>query len=286
MESSETRTKVIELGDELVAQLSNPEKTDTLSRWVAHYIAEQLVQIEQTKGEDKRANEDRCFQAILTLWSHRSSMPNGMRPLEDFEPILHALDRLDPKNPRPMWHSLGHRPDEEDESTETIKTMDCILSMDRVIRELIETLLHSAVASAVNRSLGDTHVAESGTRTHLKGYGWILVFRLAAPDGDVEHWATGDLEMDELTRLKWAEWSWSIEACHRGIKQFCGVEKCQARAGRAQRNHIALALRAFVRLEVYCLHTGISWFEAKARIVREAIRVYLAFPLYNLSSTA
>lgn len=137
-----------------------------------------------------------------------------------------------------------------------------------------------------NRSLGDTDIAESGTRTHLKGYGWIKVFRLVAPDGDTQHWATGDLEMDELTRLKWAEWSWTIEAYHRGLKQFCGVEKCQARAGRAQRNHVALALRAFVRLEVYCFHTGISWFEAKARIVRDAIRAYLAAPLYNLPSTA
>ena len=137
-----------------------------------------------------------------------------------------------------------------------------------------------------NRSLGDTDIAQSGTRTHLKGYGWIKVFRLVAPDGDTQHWATGDLGMDELTRLKWAEWSWTIEAYHRGLKQFCGVEKCQARAGRAQRNHVALALRAFVRLEVYCFHTGISWFEAKARIVRDAIRAYLAAPLYNLPSTA
>ena len=89
-----------------------------------------------------------------------------------------------------------------------------------------------------------------------------------------------------MTRLKWAEWSWTIEAYHRGLKQFCGVEKCQARAGRAQRNHVALALRAFVRLERYCFHAGISWFEAKARLVRDAIRAYLACPLYNLSSTA
>lgn len=62
--------------------------------------------------------------------------------------------------------------------------------------------------------------------------------------------------------------------------------ECQARAGRAQRNHVALALRAFVRLETYCFHAGLSWFEARARIVHDAIRHYLARPLYNLSSTA
>ena len=148
-ESSETRKKVIELGSQLVAQLNDHEQADTLSRWVAHYIAEQIALTEQTGGQDKAAAEERCLQAIMTLWSHRSSMPNGARPLEDFEPILHALDRLDPANPRPMWHSLGHRPDGKDESTETIDAMDCILSMDRIVRELIETLLHSAVANAV-----------------------------------------------------------------------------------------------------------------------------------------
>ncbi len=54
----------------------------------------------------------------------------------------------------------------------------------------------------------------------------------------------------------------------------------------AQRHHIGLALRAFLRLEVYRLRTGISWFEAKTAIVREAVRAYLAQLLYTQTSTA
>ena len=45
-----------------------------------------------------------------------------------------------------------------------------------------------------------------------------------------------------------AEKTWAIENYHRGIKQFCGVEKCQARSATARRNHIAMA---FLRLETY-----------------------------------
>ncbi len=56
----------------------------------------------------------------------------------------------------------------------------------------------------------------------------------------------------ELTRLRFAENAWHIETYHRGIKQFCGIEKSQARLPRTQRNHIGLVLRAFLRLEVYC----------------------------------
>jgi len=48
----------------------------------------------------------------------------------------------------------------------------------------------------------------------------------------------------------------------------------------------SFALRAFLRLEVYRLQTGVSWYEAKAAILREAIRRYLAHPRYALQPTA
>ena len=92
--------------------------------------------------------------------------------------------------------------------------------------------------------------------------------------------------MDELTRSEYARWSWQIEVYHRGIKQCVGVERSQVRSSRGQRNHICFALRAFLRLEHYCYHSGISWFEAKVSIVRGAVRDYLAQPLYTLQPSA
>jgi len=65
-----------------------------------------------------------------------------------------------------------------------------------------------------------------------------------------------------------------IEGYHRGIKQFCGVEGCQARNGNSQRAHIMFSLRAFLRLEVERLKTGMSWFESKRRIIRASIEIY------------
>lgn len=124
------------------------------------------------------------------------------------------------------------------------------------------------------------------TQVHLKGYGLIQVFRVVTPDGDTEHWATNDLTMTGLTRLKWAERTWTIENYHRGLKQFCGIERCQARGAKAQRNHIGLAVRAFLRLEWHSLRTGLSWFELKMQIIREAVRAYLTQPIYTLAATA
>jgi putative transposase len=35
---------------------------------------------------------------------------------------------------------------------------------------------------------------------HLKGYGFIKVFRTVSENGDEQYWATDDLQMDEATR--------------------------------------------------------------------------------------
>lgn len=144
------------------------------------------------------------------------------------------------------------------------------------------------------RPLSQCAISAQGTVVHLKGYGFVKVFRIVTPHGDtedaskatqheqVEYWATSDLDMNELDRLRLSENAFMIESYHRGIKQFCGVEKGQMRLARAQRNHIGLALRAFLRLEVYCFPRGLSWFEAKMAIIRSAVTAYLAHPLYAL----
>jgi len=131
-----------------------------------------------------------------------------------------------------------------------------------------------------NRPLASVKLAETGTIVHLKGFGFIKVFKLVITENHIEYWATNDLPMSELTRLKFAQLSWMIETYHRGIKQFCGIERCQARSETAQRNHIELALRAFLRLEFHSFVKGISWFEAKTSIIRDAVRAYLAHPSY------
>lgn len=136
-----------------------------------------------------------------------------------------------------------------------------------------------------NAAIAQQPISETGTMVRLEGYGMIRVFRLVATDGDTEYWATNDEQMGELERLKYAEWSWGIEVYHRELKQECGVERAQVRAARAQRNHIGLAIRAFLRLEQHRLITGVSWWAAKQAIIRDAVRAYLAHPRYTLRTT-
>jgi len=137
-----------------------------------------------------------------------------------------------------------------------------------------------------NRPLSDTLLGLTGSVVHLKGYGWIKVFKIAAPDGRIEYWATSQLSLTLEQLAAYAAQVWHIEEYHRGLKQFCGIERAQHRRAVAQRNHIGFALRAFLRLECHRLQSGVSWFEAKASIVRQAIRAYLAQPRYCLTATA
>jgi hypothetical protein len=127
-----------------------------------------------------------------------------------------------------------------------------------------------------------TAIAAAGTVVWLTGYGLVKVFKIVAPDGDIAYWASSDLGMSDLQRQQMAEYGWAIETYHRGIKQCTEVERCQARSAKAQRNHIGLALRAFLRLEWHLFSTGISWAAAKAAIIRDAVRSYLAQPSIRL----
>lgn len=132
-----------------------------------------------------------------------------------------------------------------------------------------------------NKAICNQPIAGTGTVVHVEGFGLVKAFRLAATNGSTEYWITNDLAMDELTRVTYAQRSWAIEEYHRGLKQYTEVERCSARRVRSQRNHIGFALRAFVRLEWHRFHTGISWFEAKWSIFRDAVRAYLSNPRYR-----
>jgi len=137
-----------------------------------------------------------------------------------------------------------------------------------------------------NQAIRDVLIPVNGRQVHLKGYGWIKVFRTVDRHGSAEYWATSRLDMTLEQCAFYALDAWQIEVYHRGLKQFTGVERAQHRRAIAQRNHIGFAIRAFVRLEVLRLRTCCSYFEVKTAIIRDAIRAFLTHPTVVLSATA
>ena len=129
-------------------------------------------------------------------------------------------------------------------------------------------------------------VPEEGQVVWLKGFGLIRVFHKQRENGEVEQWATNDLEMTNQTWKRFALSCWSIETYHRGLKSCCGIEKAQVRSATGQKNHLLLALRAFLRLEYQRLQTGLSWYQAKIQPLRDAIKAARQIATYKLPHTA
>jgi len=135
-----------------------------------------------------------------------------------------------------------------------------------------------------NVPLESIEIPSNGRVVHLKGYGFVKVFKSVSKNGDVEHHATDSLEMGQKECEELSDAGWGIEEYHRGIKQCCGVERSQVRLAVKQLAHITLSLRAFLRLELERLRHGVSWYESKLSVIRGAISTYLASPVLRLAS--
>jgi putative transposase len=136
------------------------------------------------------------------------------------------------------------------------------------------------------KPISEIFISATGRVVWLQGFGFIKVFRTVDENGNAKHWATNKVEMTEDERKDIAKQANRIEQYHRGIKQFCLIERSQARRRQPWLNHILLCLRAFLRLECHCYRTKTSWHEAKVGVIRDAIRDYLKNPKYSLIPTA
>jgi hypothetical protein len=104
--SSEIQKRVINLGKEIVQELELEPGVDTLSKWMAYYISEQIVIAENSTGEDEERAKQKCFDTILKLWVRRGHLPDGSRPFEDFEQIFHVLKKIDPEDNTASFYQL------------------------------------------------------------------------------------------------------------------------------------------------------------------------------------
>ena len=108
----------------------------------------------------------------------------------------------------------------------------------------------------------------------------VRLFKLVAPDGDIDWVITNDL--DETVTAQVAEESsdvrWQVEELHRGLKQLTGTERCQCRAARAQRNHLACCYHAWVSLKVKANELGHTMYALRESLFSHYLRAELRHP--------
>ena len=135
---------------------------DTLGRWMAHYLAELMDAAANAPQEERAAARKRCCDAILDLWSHRAELPDGKRPFEDIEPVVRALESLDPESNAPRYfHHVRDTIVERDEDRETQSLLEFVCNIDATARILIAHALADAARSAIDKSRSWVAMAEA-----------------------------------------------------------------------------------------------------------------------------
>jgi len=147
--------QVINLGKQLIQTFAKEPSRDVdlLSRWMAHYIEEQMTAAGNATGSEKLAAEERCFRTIVSLWEHRSTLPNGRRPFETFEPIFDALARLHPDEERPYYLSAQLAEQKEEKADTARSFVQLALAADIAARAVIDLILAEAAHRATTPSL-------------------------------------------------------------------------------------------------------------------------------------
>jgi len=152
MESSKiTNQKVINLGKAIITELSMEIDCNTPARWLVHYIAENINKSENCQGEERKAAERECVEAILKLWHHRSELPRGINPFTEFDSVFRGLSRLDNSSQKPYFNEFSQFDNEvvQDEIAECKQWVDIAISIDKVAKELISESFKSAAEVAI-----------------------------------------------------------------------------------------------------------------------------------------
>lgn len=154
---------VLALGKKIVDELGLDQSVDTLGRWMAHYIAQKIEDVEAANGEEARGHKmSECREAILKLWAHRRELPNGKRPFEELEPIVRVLKSLDVEDATPRYFCQARSTaDQNDENDSTTKWLDIASGLDDTARILIRYCLGMAAKEAVDKSREWVALAES-----------------------------------------------------------------------------------------------------------------------------
>ena len=157
--------EVVALGRKLVDELDEGPRPDTLGRWMAHYVAELIDAAENAPQERLAASRRKCFDTVLELWRHRADLPGGRRPFEDLEPIVRALESLDPSNETPRFFAAarpGIKGAEEGPQTRTL--LEFVDSVDSAARVIIVHALADAAHAALDKSREWVALAEAAGR--------------------------------------------------------------------------------------------------------------------------
>ncbi len=136
----------------------------------------------------------------------------------------------------------------------------------------------------------DEQELAQGKRLKIKGFPKdhkVQCFRVEVSTHRTDFVVTNDLAQNSTKAAHQAcGFRWKIEQLHREGKQVTGLEACQCRKARIQRNHIACAFLVWVRLKALATQTGQTIYQLKHGLLDDYLCSQLKDPSLKMSLIA
>lgn len=111
----------------------------------------------------------------------------------------------------------------------------------------------------------------------------VKLFRVTISTNRTEYIATNEIEiLNRKEVIKICSFRWKIEEFHFRIKQLTGIESCQCRQARIQRNHIACAILVGNFLKQVAYTTGSTVYQLKNQSLSNYLTNELQKPSLNM----
>ncbi|MCX2744112.1 hypothetical protein OO013_09560 [Mangrovivirga sp. M17] len=137
--------KILELGKKIVSELELDGSTDTLSKWMAHYLSEKIYTIDELDGYEREEAKKECFDLIVKLWDRKWTVPPLKKEFDRFEKLFNVLERLDPKNDEsffiPVQIKFGLEDPNDKKNKNNIDYYKSVLKIDENAKDIINDLL-------------------------------------------------------------------------------------------------------------------------------------------------
>ena len=162
------------------------------------------------------------------------------------------------------------------------KLFYCPIKSNRMAREA-QSQEHYQKVTNLEWSEHELRVGKAIRLKGMPGDFSMKLFRVPVSTNRTDHVVTNDTSQScaDDTR-KVCAMRWLIEQFHRELKQITGLEFCQCRKQRIQRNHITCAVLVWVRLKQLAYKTGETVYQMKRGLLRNYLIEQLKNPTVSM----
>ncbi|WP_405199225.1 hypothetical protein [Christiangramia sp. LLG6405-1] len=144
-ESKHSEEEIIKLGEKLVKELDLEYSVNTLGRWMSHYLAELIQNVDNAQSEEEKILlQKECCEVILKLWAQKDNLPIR-KPLDDLKPVMEVLKVLNEEKEfsiLPRWLEYKSLQRENEWATFVDKVKN---SSEKIFSNVVQMNLHKDI---------------------------------------------------------------------------------------------------------------------------------------------